>query len=197
MKAADSNIFQQWFAIQVKARSEKVIAAIAKNKGYEEFVPTYKERRRWSDRFKVLELPLFAGYVFCRLDIERRLPILTIPGVVGFVSAGKTPLPISDEEVASIQATVASGLVAQPFPFLERGQLVRLEAGPLAGLEGFYLEDRKQDRIVVSISILQRSVAIEIDRAWVTPVKSSPSLALNLVAPACQPVLGSGANATF
>lgn len=189
MKASE-DIVSQWFAIQVRARSEKLVAAVARNKGFDEFLPMYKERRRWSDRFKVLDLPLFPGYVFCRLEVERRLPLLTIPGVIGFVGAGKTPLPISDEEIASIQATVASGLAAQPFPFLSSGQLVRLEEGPLTGLEGFYLEDRKQDRIVVSVTLLQRSVAIEIDRAWVSPVKPIlPAVSLNLVASASRPAL--------
>jgi len=163
----------QWFALHVKARSEKVVAHVARNKGFDEFVPQYKVRRRWSDRLKVLELPLFPGYVFCKLEVERRLPLLTIPGVIGFVGAGKNPLPIDDAEIAAIQAAVSSGLIAEPFPYLTSGQLVRLQEGPLAGLEGFYLADRKQDRIVVSVSLLQRSMTIEIDRAWVVPVREA------------------------
>lgn len=162
----------QWYALHVKARSERVVASIARNKGYEEFLPMCCARRRWSDRMKTLEVPLFPGYVFCRLDAQRRLPLLTIPGVMGIVGMGKTPAPVDEGEIASIQAIVRSGFWAEPYPFLNHGQTVRLDYGPLAGMEGVYLEGRKQDRIVVSVSLLQRSVAIEIDRDWVTPVRS-------------------------
>src|SRR5580704_5645490 len=97
----------RWFAVRVK--------------GFEEFLPLYRDRRRWSDRFKWIELPLFPGYVFCRLDSENRLPILTIPGVLHFVGIGKTPVPIDDSEITAIQMATGSGLFAEPWPFLEVG----------------------------------------------------------------------------
>lgn len=172
MSAVPADVVQQWFAIQVKPRCEKLVATVARNKGFCEFLPVYKVRRRWSDRFKVLELPLFPGYVFCRVNTDYRLPLLTIPGVIGFVGLGKTPLPIAAEEIDSIQAAVASGLTAEPLPYFATGERVRLLEGPLAGLEGVYLQGRKQDRIVVSVTLLQRSMAIEIDRAWVAPVRA-------------------------
>ncbi len=164
----------RWFAVQVKPRCEKVVAAISTNKGYEPFFPLQTVRRRWSDRVKVLELPLFPGYVFCRLGTESRLPLLTIPAVIGLVGAGKVPLPIDDSEIAGIRIAVKSGLFMEPCIYLDRGDRVQVEEGPLAGLEGFYLESRKQDRIVVSVTLLQRSVAIEIERDWVRPLKSKP-----------------------
>ncbi len=172
---------RRWYAVHVKSRSEKVVSAIAQNKGFEEFLPLYKIRRRWSDRVQTVELPLFPGYLFCRIGAESRLPILTIPGVLGFAGVGKTPLPIEDEEIAAIQTAVASGLFAEPWPFLNSGDVVRLEAGPLAGLEGVYVTSRNQHRIVVSVTLLQRSMAIEIDRDWVTSLKANgfqPSLQL-------------------
>jgi transcription antitermination factor NusG len=159
-----------WFALRVKSRSEKVVSTIARNKGFEEFLPLYQSRRRWSDRFKSVEMPLFPGYVFCRLNPEFRLPLLTIPGVMGFVGIGKVPVAIEEAEIAAIQAAVGAGLIAEPYPFLEVGQKVRLAEGPLAGLEGWLVEVRKQQRLVVSVSMLRRSVAIEIDRQWVRPL---------------------------
>jgi len=159
-----------WFALRVKSRTEKVVSTIARNKGFEEFLPLYQSRRRWSDRFKSVEMPLFPGYVFCRLNPEFRLPLLTIPGVMSFVGIGRVPAPIDDAEIAAIQAAVGAGLVAEPYPFLEVGQRVRLAEGPLAGLEGMLVEVRKQQRLVVSVSMLKRSVAVEIDRLWVRPL---------------------------
>jgi transcription antitermination factor NusG len=143
---------------------------MAHEKGYEEFLPVYQSRRRWSDRVKSVELPLFPGYVFCRLNVEYRLPILTIPGVLHFVGLGRVPVPIDDAEVADLQTAVRCGLEVGPWPYLDVGQRVRLEAGPLAGLEGILVEQRKQHRIVVSVSLLQRSVAVEIEADWVTPL---------------------------
>ena len=95
-----------WFALRVKSRTEKVVSTIARNKGFEEFLPLYQSRRRWSDRFKSVEMPLFPGYVFCRFNPEFRLPLLTIPGVMGLVGVGKVPVAIEDAEIAAIQAAV-------------------------------------------------------------------------------------------
>lgn len=162
-----------WFALRVKSRTEKVVSTIARNKGFEEFLPLYQSRRRWSDRFKSVEMPLFPGYVFCRFNPEFRLPLLTIPGVMGLVGVGKVPVAIEDAEIAAIQAAVGAGLMAEPYPFLELGQTVRLAEGPLAGLEGLLVEVRKQQRLVVSVSMLKRSVAIEIDRQWVRPLDAA------------------------
>jgi transcription antitermination factor NusG len=159
-----------WFALRVKSRSEKIVSTIARNKGFEEFLPLYQSRRRWSDRFKSVELPLFPGYVFCRLNPEFRLPLLTIPGVLGFVGIGRVPAPIEDTEIAAIQTAIGAGLLAEPYPFLEVGQRVRVAEGPLTGLEGLLVEVRKQQRIAVSVSLLKRSVAVEIDRHWVRPL---------------------------
>jgi transcription antitermination factor NusG len=164
---------EQWFALRVKSRSEKVVSTIARNKGFEEFLPLYQCRRRWSDRLKSVEFPLFPGYVFCRLDPQYRLPLLTIPGVIQFVGIGKVPVPIDDAEIMAIQSAVATGLSTEPWPFLEVGQRVRLEDGPLAGLEGFLIEIRKRFRVVVSVSLLKRSMAVEIDREWVAPLDGS------------------------
>jgi len=157
-----------WFALRVKSRSEKLVATMVYHKGFEQFLPLYQCRRRWSDRFKAVELPLFPGYVFCRLYPKDRLPLLTIPGVLHFVGIGKIPLPIDEAEIASIQAAIGSGMRAEPWPFLNAGQRVRIEGGPLAGLEGILVRERGQHRVIVSVTLLRRSVAVEVDRDWVS-----------------------------
>jgi len=164
---------EQWFALRVKSRCEKVVSTVARNKGFEEFLPMYQRRQRWSDRVKSVEFPLFPGYLFCRLNPQYRLPILTIPGALHFVGLGRIPVPIDDAEILAIQSAVASGLSTEPWPYLEVGQRVRLEDGPLAGLEGLLVEVRKRFRVVVSVTLLKRSVAVEIDREWVEPVDAS------------------------
>lgn len=165
-----SNEAQRWFALRVKSNCERVVAAVARYKGFEEFLPLYRRYHRWSDRSKVVELPLFPGYIFCRINPEFRLPMLTIPGALHFIGFGKVPAPIEDAEVAAIQKAVTSELGAAPWEYLEVGQLVRLEQGPLAGLEGILVETRKECRVVVSVTLLRRSVAVEIERHWVTPI---------------------------
>jgi transcription antitermination factor NusG len=164
---------ERWFALRVQSRCEKVVAAIARNKGFEEFLPLQQGCRRWSDRLKAIDLPLFPGYLFCRLDPQRRLPLLTIPGVLHFVGIGKIPSPIEDGEIAAIQTAVGSGILTEPWPFLEAGQRVRLEDGPLTGLEGILVETRNRQRVVVSVTLLKRSVAVAIERHWATPVHVS------------------------
>jgi transcription antitermination factor NusG len=163
----------KWFALRVKPRFEKTVATIARNKGYEEFLPLCRSRRRWSDRVQSVDLPLFPGYLFCQLNPEFRLPLLTIPGALHFIGIGRTPAPIDDQEIASLQAAMRSGLWAEPWPFLDVGQRVRLEEGPLAGLEGLLIEVRKKQRMIVSVTLLKRSVAVEIERDWVRPLDCS------------------------
>ena len=160
-----------WYAVQVQSRLASVASATLRGKGYEEFLPLYRSRRRWSDRIKELELPLFPGYLFCRCNVSDRLmPILSTPGVISIVGAGKTPVPVDDEEIEAIRAVLRSGLVVQPWPFLSVGSKVYIEGGPLAGVEGIVSNMDKVYRLVVSVSLLQRSVAVEIDREWARPI---------------------------
>jgi transcription antitermination factor NusG len=161
-----------WFAVQVKSRWEKNVAEIARYNGFEQFLPLYQTRRRWSDRVKTHELPLFPGYVFCRIDPAYRLQILTIPGVQQILGVGNMPLPLDDAEIAALQLSARSGLPAEPWPTLKAGQQVLLKEGPLAGLEGQLVEVRKNYRLVLSVTLLNRSIAVEIERDWVTPIKA-------------------------
>jgi len=160
-----------WYAIRVRSKFETVASTILRGKGYEEFLPVYQSSRNWSDRVKLLDLPLFPGYLFCRFDVNGRLlPILTTPGVISIVGAGKTPIPVSDDEIAAVQAVIRSGLPAQPWPFLNAGDRVYIGRGPLAGVEGIVTNTGKKYGLVVSVPLLQRSVAVEIDRDCARPI---------------------------
>src|SRR6266567_583737 len=161
-----------WVALQVKLRSEKLVAIALNSKEIEVFLPLYAARRRWSDRIKELQLPLFDGYVFCKLNLLHRMPALTIPGVIQFVGIGRTPVPIEEEEIVALQSVIKLGLPSMPWPFLRVGQKVRVEHGPLRDLEGILLQAKGSHRLVLSVSLLQRSVAVEVDRDCVVPVKS-------------------------
>lgn len=163
---------RSWFALQTRSRYEQFAAAHLRSKGYELFLPVYTSRRRWSDRIKELELPLFPGYVFCKFDLLNRLPILVTPGVVQVIGSGKNPIPIDDAEIAALQAVVQSELPRQPWPFLQVGQKVKIAYGPLSGFEGILVNLKGNHRLVLSVGLLRRSVAVEIDSAWVSPVSS-------------------------
>jgi transcription antitermination factor NusG len=159
----------RWFAIRVRPRFEKLVSDALRSKDYTEFLPVFRARRRWSDRFTTVELPLFPGYTFCRFNPERRLPILTTPGVMHVVGLGRVPIPVDDGEIAAVRAIVDSGLTAQPWPFLKSGDRVMLAEGPLRGVEGI-LVSADTNRLVVNVTLLQRSIAVQIDRDWVRPL---------------------------
>ncbi|MBZ5594942.1 MAG: UpxY family transcription antiterminator [Acidobacteriia bacterium] len=173
-----------WFAIRVRSNYERTTAEHLRQRGYEEFSPSFRTERRWSDRKKTVEQFLFPGYVFSRLNPHDRLPVLTVPGVVGLVGFGKTPSPIPDRDIENIRTMVQSGILVQPWPFLEVGQTVLIERGPLSGVEGILLELKGQFRLVVSIALLQRSVSAEVDRNWVRPVRQTASKEI-LIHPPC------------
>jgi transcription antitermination factor NusG len=163
-----------WFALHVRSRHENLTATILQRKGYETFLPLYTLRRMWSDRIKELQQPLFAGYVFCRLDLNNRVvPIITTPGVLGIIGSGKNPLPVDDHEIAALQTIVRSGLPIEPCPYLQVGSVVRIEHGPLSGTEGTLIEIKNRHRMIVSISLLRRSVSVQVDEAWITRVSPS------------------------
>jgi len=157
-----------WYGVRVKSRHEHVAATVLKGKGYEPFLPSYRVRRRWTDRIKDTELPLFPGYVFCRIDVADRLPVLTSTGVVGIVGIGKTPEPIEEREIAAIWAVMRSGLPAMPWPFVHPGDSIRVESGPLRGVQGVVERFNDHQRLVVSVTLMQRSISVELDAAWVT-----------------------------
>jgi transcription antitermination factor NusG len=167
-----------WYALQIQSKLQTVAAAVLSGKGYEAHAPLYPSRRRWSDRVKEVDLPLFPGYIFCRFDVRERLPILTTPGVLSVVGAGKNPIAVDDKEIETIREVLRSGHGVQPWPFLNTGSRVFIERGPLKGVEGIIINADKVRRLVVSVSLLQRSVAVEIDREWAIPISNPTAKAI-------------------
>ncbi len=165
-----------WFALHVKSRHEKQVSLALRNKGFEEFLPLYRSRNKWADRYKDVHLPLFSGYVFCRLEpADLRLTLMT-PGVIDAVRIGKKAAPLEDAEIARLQSVVGSPLDYQPWPYLTIGERVRVAKGPLSGMEGILTQVKSSLRVVLSVDLLQRSVAIETDRDWVVPVAQYTAL---------------------
>ena len=164
---------KQWYAVRLRPRSEKMVALHLRDKGYEEYLPLYRSRRRWSDRTKEIELPLFPGYIFCKFDVNNRLPILVIPGVISITGCGKNPLAIPEHELSAVQRIVTSTVPYGPWPSMRAGQPVRVRCGPLEGLEGRILEIRNSYHLVISVTMLSRSVSVLIDRNDVVPIAES------------------------
>lgn len=168
----DNSNPQLWFAVQVRSKAERSVAAIARYNRFEEFLPLYRSGGRWFGRAKSADVPLFPGYVFCRINPEMRLQLQTIPGVRNIVGDGKKPTPVIDAEIASLQAAAQSGLPLAPWPFANTGARVILKRGPLAGLEGRMVALRNSCRFLLPVSILNCFVSVEIERDWATPVLS-------------------------
>jgi len=167
--SANTNL--PWYVLQCWVRKEGLIAANLERQGFECFLPKYKTVRKWSDRNKEVEQPLFPGYVFCRFEYSQRRPAIVTPGVLQVVGCGKKPLPVEDREIEAIQLAIASELPTQPWPYLEVGQRVRIHTGKLSGLEGILVNFKGNHRVVLSVSLLQRSVALEVDLNWVVALE--------------------------
>jgi len=166
---SSSDLFRQWFVVRVKSNFESYVSLSIKAKSLEEFYPTCVRKKQENSQNCDVHVPLFPGYLFCRLHRQERLPVLTIPGVVGFVGVGKQPFPVAEEEIVAVRRMVESRLPVWPCPFLRIGQQIRLKAGPLRGVEGSILSVTGSLQIVVSITLLQRSVAVNVDPNWIEP----------------------------
>jgi transcription antitermination factor NusG len=158
-----------WYAIHTRSNFEKAAAQVLVNKGFETYLPLYKVKKRWTDRVVEQDVPLFSGYVFCRMDTGERVPVLSVPGVVSIVGFGKNPAPISDGELDAVRRALESGLAIEALAYLKEGERVRVnKEGALYGVEGILLKKKSDWKLVISVELLHRSVAVEIDRDWVT-----------------------------
>jgi len=152
-----------WNAIYTRHQHEKIVAENLTRSGVEVFLPTYNVIRQWTDRKKCLCLPLFPCYVFLRTCFEQRWKILATPSVHSFVTFGDRPAQIPDLELDAIRKAVESRIRVEPLPFLHCGDWVRVKSGPLAGIEGILIRKKGSYRLVLSVELLWKSIAVEVD----------------------------------
>lgn len=157
-----------WYALQVKANREWAVMASLKHRDVEVSCPAYRQPRRWSDRVKIIDVPLFKGYVFARFDASRPLIVLSSPGVCRIVG-GSVPYPVDDVEIDTIRAVARSELARSPIDYVSVGQRVIVTQGTLRGAHGILARVKNEERFIVSISLLQRSVMVEVPSSWIKP----------------------------
>jgi transcription antitermination factor NusG len=150
-----------WFALYVKPRHEKNVTLMLERKGYQAFLPTYRHRVKYRKNF---ELPLFPGYVFCRIEVSAPLPVMTTPGVFSIVGNGPEPQAISEQEIQAVRRMIDSGFMPVPWPYVLPGQEVSVESGPLQGVQGVVVDASNEKWLVVSVDLLRRSIAVKLDR---------------------------------
>jgi transcription antitermination factor NusG len=174
--STDAGARGPWCALYTRHQHEGTVAKILTTKGVEVFLPTYRTVHRWKDRNKQLVLPLFPGYVFCTYESERRIQILSTPGVHTIVTNGaNVPAEIPGDEIQAIRRAVDSPLRLEPHPYLKGGDMVRIKSGPLEGLEGIVSRSKDAFRVVLSVEMLGKSAAVDIDATSVERVRSSSS----------------------
>ena len=161
-----------WYALYTRHQHEKIVAQALSGKGFETFLPLYSTAHRWQDRVKQLSLPLFPGYVFLRTELDSRLPVLTTPGVHHFVPSGNGPIPIPESEIDSLRQLTLKRTRVEPHPFLNRGDWVRVNSGPLEGLEGILTRRKAGLRLVLSVELLQQSVVVEVTASSVEAIRA-------------------------
>lgn len=154
-----------WYALYTCARHEKRVAEQIERRSFSCFLPVYRSIRRWKDRRKELELALFPGYVFVHMALERKLRVLEVPGVVHLVSFNGKPAPVPAEQIETLRSRLSNAGRIEPHPYLNKGRRVRVRNGAMEGLEGIVVRRKDSCRIVFSIDLIQRSVAVEVDEA--------------------------------
>lgn len=159
-----------WYATYTCAQHEKRVARQLDAHGVTHYLPLYEAVHHWKDRRKLVQLPLFPGYVFARIRLEDRLQVLRLPGVVRLVGFNGLPVTIANEEVEGLRRALAKGIRAEPHPYLSIGQRVRITSGPLVGREGILKRWKGALRVVLSTELLKRSIALDIDALNVQPL---------------------------
>jgi transcription antitermination factor NusG len=159
-----------WYALYTSSRHEKVVAKQLEDRKIETFLPLYRTWHRWKDRKKQLDLPLFPGYVFVQMNSGNRADLLRVPGAAYLVSFLGKPAPVADAEIDILRRGLIGSSVLQPHPYLKAGRKVRIRSGPMAGIEGIFVRRKDSVRVVLSISLIERSVAMEIDETDVESI---------------------------
>jgi transcription antitermination factor NusG len=171
MGLTERELYPQWYALAVKHQHERRVGVVLQTRGLETLVPLYRARRAWSDRVKDVDLPLFPGYVFCRFTYVNRTGLLNTPGVTKIVGFGGWPAPLEDSEISAIQSVLRLKLPVRPWPYLNPGDRVLVERGPLRGLEGVLLREKDRLRLVISVELLRRSIVAEIEPEMIVPAR--------------------------
>src|ERR1700722_10064937 len=169
-----------WYALYTRHQHEKMVHQILTNKGFDTFLPLYSTTHNWKDRTKALSLPLFPCYVFLKGGIERRLQILTTPGIYGLVSSAGQPAAIPDAEIEAIRRVVESGARVEAHPYLKCGNWVRIKCGPLAGIQGILVRKKNISRLVLSVEILGTAAAMEVAAFQVEAITATPARDCNI-----------------
>lgn len=161
----------RWYAVQTRGRHEKKVASQLIEKRIETFLPTLREVHRWSDRKKIVEVPLFPSYTFVRIQPQQeRISVLQTEGVVRIVASGGELAPVEDKQIEGIRSLLASGVAVTMYPFLKIGQRIRVRGGCLHGLEGILLSRPRESTLIVSVDAIQRSIAIDCGGYQIEPV---------------------------
>ena len=155
----------RWFAVYTSARHEKTVARQLDERSIEKFLPLYRSWHRWKDRRKQVELALFPSYVFVRIEARHKLRVLQVPGVVSLVTFNGQLAALPEQEISALRSALDQGVYAEPCPYLSVGRRVRVAAGPLTGAEGVLIKKKDKCRVVISLDVLMRSVAVEVDGA--------------------------------
>lgn len=161
-----------WWALYTRHQHEKAVAEMLSTKGFEVFLPLYESTRKWKDRRKVLSLPLFPCYLFVRGGLDRKLQVLTTPGVHMILACGERVAMIPEAEIEAIQRAVDGALRVEPHPFLKCGTRVRVIRGALEGVQGILIRKKNLYRLVLSVDMLAQSVAVEVNACDVEPAGS-------------------------
>ena len=161
----NENSTPRWYAAYTRSNHERTAAEQMKRRSIEHFVPTYETVRRWKDRRKRLEMPLFPGYVFVRVAIEERLSVLVVPGVVRLVGFDNRPVPVADEEIESLRTIANRRMHPEPHPFHPIGRKVRIRRGALEGVTGILVRQKGRVRLLISVDLIRQSAAVEVDSA--------------------------------
>ncbi|MBK5291201.1 MAG: hypothetical protein JJE04_05935 [Acidobacteriia bacterium] len=168
---------RHWFAFRIKPQHERAVLHALQARDLEPYLPLYHTQRRWSDRVKEVALPLFGGYLFCRMEIGQRARVLSVPGVRAMVAFGNIPAAIPDIQIEVVRQMETAGLPMMPWPFLEAGQRVQIQGGPLDGLEGTLAANPDSWRVVVNVELLHRGVAVTVERGQIFPLQTEQRLA--------------------
>ncbi|HEU0007089.1 MAG TPA: UpxY family transcription antiterminator [Terriglobia bacterium] len=158
-----ASLLPEWYAVYTRSHQERVVKTQLDGRGVENFLPTYEKTSQWKDRKKLIQMPLFPGYLFVKILSVRRLEVLKAYGVVQIVGNSTGPMPIPEDQVASVRTFVEVGLKCDPHPYLKIGKKVRITEGPLEGLQGILVRKKNRSLFVISVEMIQRSVSVELE----------------------------------